>query len=184
MIWTNQCHFKELSFLSFTTPDLTSDFHSSGFLSKIPRVRIRPHWALQWTSHVTWINQCHFLETPSFSTPSLLPSSSSAPEDLQISPAISETHTADTTALRKWHELVTWPGSEYLQWHNRNETSFSHQTIVILQWFVCSPCANRAANTLYFLCLCFIWILTQPTYICLHHGFLFQNKTISPNLSC
>ena len=113
----------------------------------------------------------------SFSTPSLLPSSSSAPEDLQISPAISETHTADTTALRKWHELVTWPGSRYLQWHNRNETLFSHQTIVILQWFVCSPCANRAANTLYFLCLCFVWILTQPTYICLHHGFLFQNKT-------
>ena len=64
-----------------------------------------------------------------------------------------------------------------LQWHNRIETSLSHQTIVILQWFVCSPCANRAANTLYFLCLYFVWILTQPTYICLHHGFLFQNKT-------
>ena len=64
-----------------------------------------------------------------------------------------------------------------LQWHNRIETSLSHQTIVILQWFVCSPCAKRAANTLYFLCLCFVWILTQPTYICLHHGFLFQNKT-------
>ena len=92
---------------------------------------------------------------------------------LNQSLSVVQTHTVTWSLLTLSRDLCSTA--------NRIEMSFSHQTIVILQWFVCLPCVKQAANTLYVLCLCFIWFLTQPTYVCLP-WLSFQS--LSPNLSC